>query len=794
MPSRDPVCPVLKDQKFDADPIAPAENVIEHLNHSVGSGRRILLTGPRFSGRSSTLQAWLAQAKKIDFAVFHATGLTPDRDHPAGVIYGLIAAIRAHVGAVDAIPLDESGLREALPNWLARLSGQPAVIIIDDIDLISGSDLTGEPDWLPPYLPPGLTLIASAEPGLLAERLRQLGWEGIDMNRGAQQDRERIEATLEQAAQNPASREALRFLALVPEGLAAEQLESLGAQSTDLPHDLLAVAGADNRYRLSHPGIRAATQRKLISGSAEARRLHALLADEMPTPLLRARSLAKANEWTALLEMLAEMDSLILWRDDPFAWQSLWADLPARDTAISHLFQQLETLRNTPATQATDSLAMAHANAARILDHLDAHDAAASVRLAAHTQLAHRAPNTLASARAAHHYAAVDLVESNPAQAAALLQTAFNVRQQALGDDHPDTRSTRHGLAAAWEAAGELDKAIAEYAGLLATREATLGREHSALIPLLGNLGAAQRAANYLERARGPFERAVKIAEAASTGPSPALAVALDNLASLLYAGQDHAGAEARYRQALDVTQSLFGPGHPATAAAIHNLGTVLDAREQFNEAARCYRQAVEIRTQALGREHAETATSLHNLAGVLDVTGQREEAETLYREAIGIWEAVVGDAHPATATSINNLADLLRENGRLDEAQPLYEENLQRWQTLYGGDHPNTVMTAAELGGLHADAGRIQQAEPMLREAVQKLERIMGVDSTLHIDSLCRLAALLRTQGRAAEGVVLLEAAYEKAAGTTRILSPRLQKLRRHLDGLRKAVKGTDT
>lgn len=793
MPSRDPVCPVLRDQKFDADPIAPAKNVIEHLNHSVGSGRRIVLTGPRFSGRSSTLQAWLTQAEKIHFAAFHATGLAPDRDHPAGVIYALIAAIRAHVGAVDAIPLDESGLREALPNWLARLSGQPAAIIIDDIDLISGSDLTGEPDWLPPYLPPGLTLIASAEPGLLAERLRQLGWEGIDMNRGAQKDMERVQSTLEQAAQNPALREALRFLALVPEGLTAEQLESLGAQSTNLPHDLLAVARADKRYRLSHPGIRVATQRKLISGSAEARRLHALLADEMPTPLLKARSLAKANEWTALLEMLAEMGSLILWRDDPFGWQSLWADLPARDTAISHLFQQLETLRNTPATQATDSLAMAHANAARILDHLDSHDAAASVRLAAHTQLAQRAPNSLASARAAHHYAAIDLVESNPEQAAALLQQAFHVRQQALGDDHPDTRSTHHALAAAWEAAGELDKAIAEYAGLLATREATLGREHSALIPLLGNLGAAQRAANYLERARGPFERAVKLAEAANTGPSPALAVALDNLASLLYAGQDHAGGEVRYRQALDVTQTLFGPGHPATAAAIHNLGTVLDAREQFTEAARCYRQAMDIRTQALGREHAETATSLHNLAGVLDVTGQREEAETLYREAIGIWEAVVGDAHPATATSINNLADLLRENGRLDEAQPLYEENLQRWRTLYGDDHPNTAMTAAELGGLHADAGRTQLAEPMLREAVQKLERIMGVDSTLHIDSLCRLAALLRTQGRAAEGVTLLEATYEKAAGTTRILSPRLQKLRRHLDGLRKAVKGTD-
>ena len=785
MPSRGPVCPVFNSQIFAAELVSPAENVIEHLNHSARGGRRIVLTGPTFSGRSSTLRAWLKQTQNLKFTYFHATGLAPDRDHPAGVIYGLIAAIREQINALDAIPLDESGLREALPNWLARLGTQPAVVIIDDIDQISGSDLTGEPDWLPPYLPPELTLIVSAQRGLLAERLRSSGWEGVDMNRRAQHDLAETQEMIEQAAQTSALREALRLLAVSPQGLTPTQLEALGAREADFPDRPLAI---------THPGIRLAVQRMLISGSAESRRLHALLATEMLSPLARARELASAAEWAALLEMLAETEQLIQWRDDPFAWQTLWVELPARDTAVSHLLRQLETQRQAEPAESADRLAMAHTNAARILDQLDAPDAAASVRLAAHTHLARIAPDTLASAHAAHHYAAVDLVESNPEQAAALLQQALSVRQQALGDDHSDSRSTRHALAAALEAANQLEQAIAEYSVLLATREASLGREHPALIPLLGNLGAAQRAANHLERARGPFERAVKLAEAVSIGSSPALAVALDNLASLLYAGQDHAGAEARYRQALNVTQTLFGPGHPATAAAIHNLGTVLDAQEQFNEAARCFRQAVEIRTQALGREHAETATSLHNLAGILDVTGQREEAETLYREAIAIWQAVVGNEHPATATSINNLADLLRENGRLDEAQPLYEENLQRWRALYGDEHPNTAMTAAELGGLHADAGRSQQAEPMLREAVQRLERIMGVDSTLHIDSLCRLAALLRTQGRASEGVALLESAYDKAAGTTRILSPRLQKLRRHLDGLRKAVKGTDT
>jgi len=47
----------------------------------------------------------------------------------------------------------------------------------------------------------------------------------------------------------------------------------------------------------------------------------------------------------------------------------------------------------------------------------------------------------------------------------------------------------------------------------------------------------------------------------------------------------------------------------------------------------------------------------------------------------------------------------------------------------------------------------------------------------------------LLRDRGRLAEGVALLQHTYDRAAGSTKILSPSLQKLRRHLEGLRQAA-----
>ncbi|PWG62209.1 tetratricopeptide repeat protein [Sediminicurvatus halobius] len=794
MPRSAPPCPEAANTPgLDVDPLPAADNVAEHLGHSARGGRRLLLTGPEMSGRTATLRTWLAAAREGRWCHVHAAGLAPDRDSPAGVIHGLLTRLRRQLDAADALPLDESGLREALPGWLARLGTGPALIVIDDLDRITGSDLTGEPDWLPAHLPPGVTLVATARRGLLAERLRELGWERLDMNREADPAtllpdyagaEDPVAAAL--ADVGPERVPLLGALWAAPTGLDAETLAALGLPE---PAGDPLVLQDGRRWRLRHAGLRDAVARTLLPGGAERRACHARLAAVIDEPLARARHLALAADWTGLLETLARPEALAAWRGAPFAWQSLWAELPARDTAISHLIQALDTLRRKSGE--VERMALAHDGAGRILEQLEAPDAARAVREAAYTRLQALAPESPTRAAAAHQLALSRSAAGDQAGAAAPLREALELRETTLGEDHPDTRSTRAALAATLEANDDLDGATSAYARLLAAREATLGREDAALIPHLTNLGAVHRAANHLERARAPFERAVKLARRHYGDTHPALASALDNLGGLLYAGHDYAGAEARYREALDITQTLFGPGHPATAAGLHNLGTTLDALERFPEAERCFRRALEIRTAALGREHAETATTLHNLAGVLDVTGQREEAETLYREAVAVWKAVVGERHPATATSVNNLADLLRETRRYDEAEPLYRENLAIWSELYGLDHPNTAMTAAELGGLYADARRVDQAEPLLRDAVGRLERIMGIDSSLHVDSLCRLAALLRDTGRGAEGAALLKDAYDRAAGTTKVLSPQLQKLRRHLDALRRAGGG---
>lgn len=794
---------------FDADP-APAGvshgAVLPTLRRAARGGRRVLLLGPPGAGRSTLLRHWLAERLARDPVgftfVFAGTGARHRRT-PACFLYSLCERIRAALVEPDPLPVDADGLREALPGWLARAGSRgAALVVLDDLDQLVGDDLAGGLGWLPDYLPPTVTLVASAAPGVAATTLRDVGWDTVWIG-GADEgvrDRlaERLAAETGRAApeqtiaagryEDPEADRVLAWLWAAPEGLPAGRLAASDALLKRLG-PLLRISG--ERITLRHERLRDAVATYRLDDREARRAAPRALANTEIDPLEQAWRLADAEDWPALLERLATPELLGRLESERFALTALWAALPARDTAASHLAQALTGLREPNGVNA-EAIARAHLGGAEVLAQLGAEEAVAPLLTAAHRQLtASKGDGRALAIAALDHRLGILLAAAGDDAAAEAFRAALGARRDALGADHPASRASRHALAAWHEERGELDAAEALYREAVAAREQIVGADDPALIPHLGNLAGVLRAGNRVDAARPLLERALRLADAGPGRDHPSYAACLDNLAGVLYTGHDHEQAAGRYRAALAATERLFGPGHPATAACAHNLGTTLDALERYPEAERLYRHALDIRRAAYGEEHAETATSLHNLAGVLDVMGRRDEAEALYRRAVAVWTAVAGERHPATATSLNNLADLLREAGRYGEAEPLYLANLDNWRELLGEEHPNTLMTAAELGGLYADTGRHADAERLLREAVDRLERVMGADNLLHVDAACRLARVLRETGRGDEAVRLLEERYRRASATAMVLSPRIQKLRRHLEVARNAAGG---
>lgn len=713
----------------------------------------------------------------------HHVGCTRESRDPDHLVLRLLAWIRECCRLREPVPVSTEARTEILPNWLARLAAAgPAVIAIGCADALDDHEAADAMAWLPEWLPDGIRLVIGVAPGATAEVLRARGWMMVESGSG-------------EAGPPPLPEmdsDAGRVLAALwcaRRGLTREQIGAL-LPETDVDRAMAPLADrlfeAEGRLALAGADIRDGVRRHWLADSGDRQMLERRLADlfheRVDEDALDARPwlLTRAGDWHALADMLGKPPVLEAMLTDRWRGELLdrWRDWGSGEELARHY---VDCVRNWPGDEpACGRLVLQLVRALRELpESMDAEPllAEAARRLDPGDVLGQA---DLAALRGTW----LTDVERH-AEAEPLLRSALQAHERDSGPDHADTRTIRHRLATVLEERGASDDAITLYRTTLRHREATLDQDDPGLIPHLANLAAILRATNDLEAAKSLYQRALALAERHYGNGHPQTAATLDALAGLLYSGNDLEQAELCYQRALGIAENAFGPRHPATAAAVHNLGTVMDAREQFETAAMLFRRALEIRTAVFGEDHVDTASSLHNLAGTLDVMGDRDEAESLYRRAVAIWERLVGEEHPATATSVNNLADVLREKGERAEAESLYRRNLDTWIRLLGERHPHVAMTRSELAMLLADHGPPDEAEALLEEAVQQTADTMGWDSIQHINTVTRYAALLRDSHRRDEARRMLRQTLERAQEHAGMLSPRIQKLQRHLEAL---------
>jgi hypothetical protein len=723
--------------------------------------------------------------------IVHHVGCTRESRRLDNLIFRLLEGLRRGRAFREPLAAGLQARIELLPNWLARAGATgKVVILLAGVDALEGDDPDQAMAWLPQYLPPGVRLIVSAAAGPALEVLRRRPWQPERLM--ADVPEPPLGAAVEAAA-GAENGPLLKLLWAARRGVDESRLARV---QPDAAQRLPALGGLVQRHagqwRLCGAQAQDALRRRLLRDGAEQQAAALELAqlyehwqdpaalDALPWLLPAAghwerlaQFLGDETVLTALLDPGRREDLYTAWREWALEEQLLafyaarvpaWREALSPPRLVSLLLGLSAALEEFLGEQAALEPLLEAARAA-------ADEAGALERAAAQAAL-----GTWLSGRERYS-------EAEP-----LLRAALAAREREQGADHAHTRTSRHQLATVAEAQGDLKEAAALYETSLSMREQTLGPRHVELIPHLSNLAAVRKALQDFDGAKPLYQRALAIAERHYGNRHPTTAACLDNLAGLLYAGFDYEQAETLYQRALGVAEAAFGPEHPATAASAHNLATVLDAREQYRAAEQLFRRALAIRQQAYGDEHVDTASTLHNLAGALDSMGAAAQAEPLYRQAVAVWEKLVGAEHPATATSRNNLADLLRGKGEHEEAESLYRRNLQTWSTLMGDEHPHTLMTRAELGALYADQQRLDLAEPLLRQALEQTRRVLGADDMLHIDSAIKLACLLRDSGRRTEAIGLLKVTVAAAEGKISLLSPRLQKLRRHLEALESA------
>ncbi|MET0423105.1 MAG: tetratricopeptide repeat protein, partial [Actinoplanes sp.] len=150
------------------------------------------------------------------------------------------------------------------------------------------------------------------------------------------------------------------------------------------------------------------------------------------------------------------------------------------------------------------------------------------------------------------------------------------------------------------------------------------------------------------------------------------------------------------------LSRRRFGDLHVETLAAVVSLAHAARAAGDLDQAHELLERAVIRYHSVLGDEHPFTLAAGAGLAGVVRAGGRPAEARQIDLEALGGLRRSVGPDHPFTLGCANGYAIDLFGVGDRQEAQQLAGDTWQRSRMVRGAEHPDTLACAwnAVLGG----------------------------------------------------------------------------------------------
>lgn len=248
-----------------------------------------------------------------------------------------------------------------------------------------------------------------------------------------------------------------------------------------------------------------------------------------------------------------------------------------------------------------------------------------------------------------HQTALVHDLEGNYELAETLFVQAFQLREQALGEDHLSTAETAAALAAIYQDTGRPEAAARLYERAYATYRETLGADHLDTAAILKNLGEFYDEQGQHERAAEALTSVLGIRESALGADHEEVATVLLSLGLVHVHQGQHEEAEPLYRRGLAIRLATLGPDDPQTATVQNRLANVYRTLKRYPEAEELYRQALAIREKTSGRDHKSTATVLRNMGVLFEQQSRHSEAEAYFQRALAIRENALGPDHADT-------------------------------------------------------------------------------------------------------------------------------------------------
>ena len=343
-------------------------------------------------------------------------------------------------------------------------------------------------------------------------------------------------------------------------------------------------------------------------------------------------------------------------------------------------------------------------------------------------------------------------------QAQPLLEQAYLIRKQRLGNENLDVAESASNLAMVARGQGHYSKEEALLREALAIRE-KLAKGNSALLgETLANLGECL----YLQSRAQDAEPALRKAIAVSPENTVVIAGARNYLALVLEKRGAYEEATQLLRSAAEISAQNEGTDSPDYLVAMHNLATAEGTLGNLSEAETTERKVLEIRQRVSGKEHPDTTYSLNNLGSILLERGDWPAAEPYLKESLEINRKQLGEKHPRVATSLNNWGRVLQAKGDYNGAEKYYRQALSLLQENKAGESWGAARIEANLGLLQLDRGDYVGAERYAQQALDLRRKLGGDQNPDFASSLIDVGVARFFQGDASGAEPLLRQALE--------------------------------
>jgi eukaryotic-like serine/threonine-protein kinase len=287
------------------------------------------------------------------------------------------------------------------------------------------------------------------------------------------------------------------------------------------------------------------------------------------------------------------------------------------------------------------------------------------------------------------------------------IRRALELRQGALGPDHPDTLGSRNSLLEWLQANDRLQEAVPLGRELLAARRRVLGDDHPDTLVTMNDLAVAVFQLGRMDEGLALLQECVDRRRRVLGEVHAKTLLAAGNLAAMYQMANRLDEAEPLLRRTLAVEEKELGPEHPTTLFALKGLAALLADRRKFGEAEPLTRRALEISARVSGPRHTDTLVIWNDLGLLLMDQGRLAESETAFRTGIEGAEAALPPGHRFTAIFRRNHGRVLLRRKRFPEAEKQLLRAHQELQAAVGDGHRDTQAAVRRLVELYEAWGR---------------------------------------------------------------------------------------